>query len=675
MLKNLKLGVKMGLGFGVVIVLICIVGFVAYTSMYNVRDRVEKADDVNRIVKMLLETRIEVKNFISDPEEKYAIAAQDGLDRLHQTIVATKQKFHTQVNIDQMNAAEDAVKQYSAAFSKRVDLQKKKVESTAVVLPAYAEAIKQIEALLDGQEQQLAAMLRATPINPAKVKDKVAKADDANQIVKQFLNVRIAANQFLAAPSAKRQEVVVSNLDEILKLAQNLKTRFSDPQDIAQIDVVSAKVALYSQFFKVVAGVIEAQSKADGAMVLAAGKAVEVCQKAREQQKDEMEADMNDANMMILAGAGLAIVLALLAAVVITRTITGPVRKGVAFAQAMAEGDFTQELDVNQRDEIGVLAAALNSMVVRLRDIVGDIRSAADNVASGSEQLSSASEELSQGATEQAASVEEVSSSMEEMAANIRQNAENAQQTEKISLQSATDAEEGGKAVNHTVQAMKEIADKISIIEEIARQTNLLALNAAIEAARAGEHGKGFAVVAAEVRKLAERSGAAANEISALSASSVEVAEKAGEMLGKMVPDIKRTADLVQEIAAASAEQNAGAMQINTAIQQLDQVIQQNASSSEEMAATSEELSGQAVQLQETISFFKVHAGQTRAQQAAARLLAGGGRKGTSSSSSKQAAQKVQKESSANSETFGTDQMADGVVIAMDDDDTAFERF
>ncbi|WP_235264124.1 methyl-accepting chemotaxis protein, partial [Geoalkalibacter ferrihydriticus] len=206
----------------------------------------------------------------------------------------------------------------------------------------------------------------------------------------------------------------------------------------------------------------------------------------------------------------------------------------------------------------------------------------------------------------QAAAAEEASSSMEQMAANIRQNADNAMQTEKIAAKSAQDARQGGEAVGKTVTAMKQIADKISIVEEIARQTNLLALNAAIEAARAGEHGKGFAVVAAEVRKLAERSQTAAAEISDLSGSSVEIAEQAGKMLTQMVPDIQKTAELVQEIAAASKEQDAGAEQVNKAIQQLDQVIQQNASASEEMASTSEELSSQAEQLQQAIAYFKV---------------------------------------------------------------------
>jgi len=240
------------------------------------------------------------------------------------------------------------------------------------------------------------------------------------------------------------------------------------------------------------------------------------------------------------------------------------------------------------------------------KQVVGEVITASDNVAAGSLELSATAQQMSQGATEQAASAEEVSSSMEEMASSIRQNTDNAMQTEKISIKSSVDAKEGGKAVAETVAAMKEIATKISIIEEIARQTNLLALNAAIEAARAGEHGKGFAVVASEVRKLAERSQSAAGEISNLSTRSVAIAEQAGEMLTRMVPDIQKTSELVQEITAASKEQDTGAEQMTWSIQQLDQVIQQNASASEEMASTSEELSSQAEQLQHSISFFNI---------------------------------------------------------------------
>ena len=272
-------------------------------------------------------------------------------------------------------------------------------------------------------------------------------------------------------------------------------------------------------------------------------------------------------------------------------------------SQEIAQGNLTVVL--RERSPHDKLMQALISMVTGLTRTVAEIRSIAGEVSAASQAISTSSVEVSNGASAQAASAEEASSSMEEMVSNIKQNADNAQQTDKIATKSAKDARESGKCVLEAVGAMKEIASKISIIEEIARQTNLLALNAAIEAARAGEHGKGFAVVAAEVRKLAERSQKAAGEINQLSGTTVKVSEKAGEMLDKLVPDIQKTAELVQEITAASKEQDTGSEQINKALQQLEKVIQQNASAAEEMASTTEELTGQSDQLMSALGFFR----------------------------------------------------------------------
>ena len=272
-------------------------------------------------------------------------------------------------------------------------------------------------------------------------------------------------------------------------------------------------------------------------------------------------------------------------------------------AEEIAQGNLL--VAVRERSAQDKLMQALSSMVAGLTRTVTDIRAIAGEVGTASQSISTASVQVSNGASAQAASAEEASSSMEEMVSNIKQNADNAQQTEKIATKSAKDAQESGKSVSEAVAAMKEIASKISIIEEIARQTNLLALNAAIEAARAGEHGKGFAVVAAEVRKLAERSQKAAGEINQLSGTTVKVSERAGEMLEKLVPDIQKTAELVQEITAASKEQDTGAEQINKALQQLEKVIQQNATAAEEMASTTEELTGQSDQLLSALGFFR----------------------------------------------------------------------
>ena len=286
-------------------------------------------------------------------------------------------------------------------------------------------------------------------------------------------------------------------------------------------------------------------------------------------------------------------------------------------SEEIAQGNLT--VVVRERSAQDKLMQALSAMVAGLTRTVTNVRVIAGEVSSASQGISSASVQVSNGASAQAASAEEASSSMEEMVSNIKQNADNAQQTDKIATKSAKDAQESGKCVLEAVAAMKEIATRISIIEEIARQTNLLALNAAIEAARAGEHGKGFAVVAAEVRKLAERSQKAAGEINHLSGTTVKVSERAGEMLDKLVPDIQKTAELVQEITAASKEQDSGSEQINKAIQQLEKVIQQNASAAEEMASTTEELTGQADQLMSALGFFRT--GDT--EQAAAARSAG----------------------------------------------------
>jgi methyl-accepting chemotaxis protein len=288
------------------------------------------------------------------------------------------------------------------------------------------------------------------------------------------------------------------------------------------------------------------------------------------------------------------------------RLVVTPLSSLTSIAEQIARGDLGARIEAHSEDETGKLTSAMRTMTEQIGSVVSDVKETTQVLAEESGQIAESAGQMTRGATTQAASAEEASASIEQMAATIKQNAENARATEKIAITAAADAADGRRSVSNAVLAMRQIANKISIIEEIARQTNLLALNAAIEAARAGDRGKGFAVVAAEVRKLAERSGGAAAEIGEISSTSVEVAEMAGEMLDKLVPDIQKTADMVKEISAASREQAAGVDQISISIQKLNEIAQQNAGAAEELSSSSEELAAQADHLRQAISYFHV---------------------------------------------------------------------
>ncbi|HYH97911.1 methyl-accepting chemotaxis protein [Hyalangium sp.] len=314
--------------------------------------------------------------------------------------------------------------------------------------------------------------------------------------------------------------------------------------------------------------------------------------------------------IVTLIGAG--VLLGFILCLSIALSISRPLAEAVTVADRIAEGDLTVRIDATREDETGQLLASMRGMAQRLAQVIGEVRVGAVALTSAAAQVSSSSQSLSQGTAEQASSVEETTASLEEMNATIEQNSQHSRQMEQIAVKGAKEASESGEAVTQTVEAMSAIAKKINIIEEIAYQTNLLALNAAIEAARAGEHGKGFAVVATEVRKLAERSRAAAQEISELAGKSVKVAERSGVLLGELVPSIQKTAQLVQEVVAASGEQASGVRQVNRAMLQVDQVTQRNASAAEELSATAEEMSAQADTLQQLVSFFRVGDGEGR---------------------------------------------------------------
>ncbi len=644
-MKNIKLGLKIGIGFGLLILISCLLGGLAVFNMNSVEHDAERLASAyvpevavaNEVERNALQVMYAIRGYGFTEQTSFLDAGRKELDELRKALVdalALAEQQDLPALRDKARAAEERVKEYAGLVEQTT--------STIQALNADRQALDSGAALfmqnaadfLTSQNEAMAREIRQGATEAA-LEERLGKITQINDVIDEGNTLRIQVWRAQAERDAARVEQAMGAFEAIERHLDAIRTTTRQEANLRQIAAIREAASTYRNAMGSLVKNWQALDQIGIRRTETGGQVLTVAQETAQLGMDQTQGIANQAvtslgqaSFVMIVGLAIALVLGIIIAVFLTLAITKPVAKGVRFSEELSDGELDAKLDVDQKDEIGMLGKAMQDMQSKLREIVGEVKSASENVASGSEELSASAEQMSQGATEQAAAVEEVSSSMEQMTANIKQNADNAAQTEKISLKAAQDAQEGGTAVAQTVSAMKQIAEKISIIEEIARQTNLLALNAAIEAARAGDAGKGFAVVAAEVRKLAERSGTAATEISELSASSVKVAEQAGEMLQKIVPDIQKTAELIQEINAASREQSIGVEQINKAVQQLDQVIQQNASAAEEMASTSEELSSQAEELQATMAFFKMsgsHSGprvQKAARKPAVNMLA-----------------------------------------------------
>ncbi|MBF0160579.1 MAG: HAMP domain-containing protein [Magnetococcales bacterium] len=618
---KLKLGHKLGLGFGVVLLLTMLVAITGYRGLMSLADVVDKNGDMSSIMGHIDLAAQSEKDFMISKDLKYVEENQKSINDLKKEALLVREQFHDPDDQKRIDEIVTLATGYSKEFSDYVSLDKKDEEVILRIRGLAHTIMSEVSALQEDQLKKLHEQVAKVAVQIEQSTDKKAaaeqvtgmgvraiKADSMARLVEHFLDARIGEKEILLSHGKDEKHIKrnETNMLSALKIAQELLPTFKAQNNIDQMKKIISNIEQYRHEMRALLETLHEQARHEKEMI-AARRAVDAgISKMIEDGSRLSSARVSSSGATIIGFSVGAVLFGILVAFLLTRTIVIALTQGVSCARSIADGDLMTSICINQKDETGQLGSALTDMVHNLKRVVAELSTTSEQVASGSSEISDTAQNLSQGASEQAASIEETSAAMEQMVSNIQQNTDNANTTQTIAQRAAKDAANGGSAVEEAVAAMRDIATKIGIIEEISRQTNLLALNAAIEAARAGEHGKGFAVVAAEVRKLAERSQSAAGEISQLSSSSVEVAEKAGTIIHQLVPDIQKTAELIQQIAAASQEQNQGASQVNQAIQQLDRVIQQNAGASEEMAATAEQLRAQADKMTQTIAFFRI---------------------------------------------------------------------
>ena len=593
-LKNLKIGLRLGLGFGLVVLIALAIDILGARQLRDMKSALDQVAD-NRYPKAM--GAVQISKNLSEVTRRVALAIMIDRQELDAQIAQIKEgRKVVKASFDQLDKmlteprgrellgkADEARLRFIASQDRVLELLAYTEKSEAIktyrndLIPAQQNFLNTLDDLIQYQKERMDEAKKAA----VETYDKSLIQMFVLGVVSMLLGVGIA---FLITRSVTRP--------------------------IAEAVTVANKMAVGDLDFTVQATTTEETGQLIGAIGTVQRSLRDLVADAFLLSESALEGKLDTrANAAKHSGEYRKIIEGVNASL---DAVINPVNEVMRVLALVEQGELTEKVRNNYRGKLRDLGNSVNNTVDKLSDMIAQVRHVANVLAKATGEVRTTARSLSQFASEQAASVEETSASLEQMSATVNQNAENAKVTDGMAGKAASEAKEGGEAVQSTVEAMHQIAQKIGIVDDIAYQTNLLALNAAIEAARAGEHGKGFAVVAAEVRKLAERSQVAAQEIGELAGGSVKLAEKAGKLLDEIVPSIAKTSDLVQEIAAASNEQSSGIGQITTAMSQLNQITQQNASSSEELAATAEEMSGQAEQLQQLMEFFRLAENETR---------------------------------------------------------------